>query len=129
MYWGSALQTIIANILQIIYNYFGFTCCVSIHLVCNFDLKFKVKYPLLKYYEFKDNIPMPAKGIHNHWTCFGVKSRIIFIARLLPTACNSHPADLTVSKRPGTSYGIKIHFAVFNHLYFLFFFMKLVETL
>ena len=36
-------------------------------------------------------------------------------------------ADLTVSKRPGTSYRIKIHFAVFNHLYLLFSFMKLVE--
>ena len=30
------------------------------------------------------------------------------------------PADLTVSKRPGTSYRIKIPFAVFNHLYFYF---------
>ena len=39
------------------------------------------------------------------------------------------PADLTVSKRPGTSYRIKIHFAVFNHLHLLFSFMKLVETL
>ena len=38
-------------------------------------------------------------------------------------------ADLTVSKRPGTSYRIKIHFAVFNHLYLLFSFMKLVDTL
>ena len=38
-------------------------------------------------------------------------------------------ADLTVSKRPGTSYQIKIHFAVFNHLYLLFSFIKLVETL
>ena len=38
-------------------------------------------------------------------------------------------ADLTVSKRPGTSNTIKIHFAVFNHLYLCFFFMKLVETL
>ena len=42
---------------------------------------------------------------------------------------SSLPADLTVSKRPGTSYRIKIHFAVFNHLYLLFSFMKLVETL
>ena len=39
------------------------------------------------------------------------------------------PADLTMSKRPGTSYRIKIHFAVFKHLYLLFSFMKLVETL
>ena len=38
------------------------------------------------------------------------------------------PADLTVSKRPGTRYRIKIHFAVFNHLYLLFSFMKLIET-
>ena len=42
---------------------------------------------------------------------------------------SSLPADLTVSKWPGTSYRIKIHFAVFNHLYLLFSFMKLVETL
>ena len=39
------------------------------------------------------------------------------------------PADLTVSKRPGTSYRIEIHFAVFNHLYLLFSVVKLVETL
>ena len=38
-------------------------------------------------------------------------------------------ADVTVSKRPGTSYQIKIHFASFNHLYLLFPSMKLVETL
>ena len=38
-------------------------------------------------------------------------------------------ADLTVSKRPGTSYQIEIHFAVVNHLYRLFSFVKLVETL
>ena len=38
-------------------------------------------------------------------------------------------ADLTVSKRPETSYQIEIHFAVFNHLYLLFSLMKLVETL
>ena len=37
-------------------------------------------------------------------------------------------ADLTVSKRPGTSNQIEIHFAVVNHLYLLFFFVKLVET-
>ena len=40
-----------------------------------------------------------------------------------------YPADLTVSKRLGTSYRIKLHFAVFNHLYLLFSAMKLVETL
>ena len=40
-----------------------------------------------------------------------------------------HPADLTVSKRPRTSYRIKIHFAVFNHVHLLFSFIKLVETL
>ena len=39
------------------------------------------------------------------------------------------PADRTVSKRPGTSYRIKIHFVFFNHLYLIFSFMKLVETL
>ena len=37
-------------------------------------------------------------------------------------------ADLTVSKRPGTSYHIEIHFAVGNHLYLLFSFVNLVET-
>ncbi len=38
-------------------------------------------------------------------------------------------ADLTVSKRPGTSNRIEIHFAVFNNLYLCFSFMKLAETL
>ena len=38
-------------------------------------------------------------------------------------------ADLTVSKRPGTSNRIEIHFAVFNHLYLCFSSMKLVKTL
>ena len=28
-----------------------------------------------------------------------------------------YAADLTVSKRPGTSNRIEIHFAVFNHVY------------
>ena len=37
-------------------------------------------------------------------------------------------ADLIVGKRPGTSYQIEIHFAVVNHLYLLFSFVKLVET-
>ena len=37
-------------------------------------------------------------------------------------------ADLTVSKRPGTSYQIESYFAVVNHLYPLFSFAKLVET-
>ena len=37
------------------------------------------------------------------------------------------PADLTVSKRPGTSSRIEIHFAVFNRLFLLFCFIKLVE--
>ena len=36
----------------------------------------------------------------------------------------NYPADLT-----WTSYRIEIHFAVFNHLYLVFSFMKLVETL
>ena len=39
------------------------------------------------------------------------------------------PADLTVTKRPGANYRIKILFAVFNHLHLLFSFVKLVETL
>ena len=34
--------------------------------------------------------------------------------------------DLTVSKRPGTSYQIEIHFAVVNHLYILFSLVKTV---
>ena len=38
-------------------------------------------------------------------------------------------ADLTVSKKSGTSYQIGIHLAVFNHLYLSFSFVKLVETL
>ena len=37
------------------------------------------------------------------------------------------PADLTVSKRPGTSYRVEIRFAVSNRLYFLFSFIKLEE--
>ena len=41
---------------------------------------------------------------------------------------NCELADLTMSKRPGTSYQIEIHFAVVNRLYLLFFFTKLVET-
>ena len=40
-----------------------------------------------------------------------------------------HLADLTVSKRPGTSNRIEIHFAVVNHLYLCFSFLKLAETL
>ena len=39
-----------------------------------------------------------------------------------------HPDDLIVSKRPGTSYQIEINFAVVNHLYLLFSFLKVVET-
>ena len=39
--------------------------------------------------------------------------------------CINNPADLTVSKRPGTSFRIEIHFAVFNRLYLLFSFIKL----
>ena len=37
-------------------------------------------------------------------------------------------ADLTVSRKPGTSYQIEIHLAVVNHLYLLFSFVNLVET-
>ena len=36
--------------------------------------------------------------------------------------------ELSVSKRPGNSYQLEIHFAVVNHLYLLFSFVKLVET-
>ena len=42
--------------------------------------------------------------------------------------CLKGLGDLTVSERPGTSYQIEIHFAVVNHLYLLFSFVKLVET-
>ena len=45
-----------------------------------------------------------------------------------PKATEINPTDLTVSKRPGTSYQIEIHFAVFNHLYLSFSIIKLVET-
>ena len=38
-------------------------------------------------------------------------------------------ADLTVSKRPGTSYQLEIYSAVADYLYLLFSFVKLVETL
>ena len=44
-------------------------------------------------------------------------------------ACAYNLADLSVRKRPGTSYQIEIHFAVVSHLYRLFSFVKLVETL
>ena len=37
-------------------------------------------------------------------------------------------ADVTVSKRFGTSYQIEIHFTVVNHLYLLFSFVKLAGT-
>ena len=39
------------------------------------------------------------------------------------------PADLTVSKRPGTSNKIEIRFTVLNYFYLWFSFMKLTETL
>ena len=47
---------------------------------------------------------------------------------ILETTVKCFLADLTVSKRPGTSYRIEIHFAVVNHLYLLFSLAKLVET-
>ena len=37
-------------------------------------------------------------------------------------------ADLTVSKKAGTSFRTEIHFTIFNRLYLLFSFIKLVET-
>ena len=37
-------------------------------------------------------------------------------------------ADLTVSKRPGSSYQIEIHFAFYKHSYLLFAFIEAVET-
>ena len=42
--------------------------------------------------------------------------------------CSPTPADLTVHKRPGTSHRIEIDFAIFDHLYLLFSFVRLVET-
>ncbi len=51
----------------------------------------------------------------------------------IPEVVNWKPisdlADLAVSKRPGTSNRIEIHFAIFNHLYLCFSFMKFAETL
>ena len=58
------------------------------------------------------------------------KSKVT-LAKVLSVTCIGFikfPADLTVSKRPGTSYRIEIHFAVFSGLYLLFSFIKLVET-
>ena len=37
------------------------------------------------------------------------------------------PADLTVSKKPGTSNRIEIRFSVFNRLYLLFSFINLLK--
>ena len=37
-------------------------------------------------------------------------------------------ADLTMSKRAGTSFQIEIHFTIFNRFYLLFSFTKRVET-
>ena len=48
----------------------------------------------------------------------------LFLAAKLPCTL----ADLTESKRPGTSNKIEIHSAVVNRLYLLFSFVKLVET-
>ena len=42
------------------------------------------------------------------------------VTSLIPMQIHYHPADLTVSKRPGTSNRIESHFAVFNHLYLCF---------
>ena len=54
-----------------------------------------------------------------------VNSLLLNLYRKLGT---SRLADLTVSKRPGTSYQIEINFAVVNHLYLFFVFVNFVET-
>ncbi len=59
-------------------------------------------------------------------TCMHDKNRLQHFHPYIP---DRYPADLTVSKRPGTSNRIEIHFAVFNHLYLCFSFMTLAETL
>lgn len=43
--------------------------------------------------------------------------------------CSASPGDLKASKRPGTSKGLEIKFAVFNHLCPSVTFIKLFETL
>ena len=55
------------------------------------------------------------------------KPKTLFMANTLNLR-SYRPADLTVRKRPGTSYPIEINFAVFNRLHLLFFFIKIVET-
>ena len=55
------------------------------------------------------------------------KKSLVTVSRLLVVKNNDEitlavkllrlPADLTMSKRPGTSYRIEIHFTVFNRLY------------
>ena len=77
-------------------------------------------------------------ALHYMWLFVSSPSSLVFTrslytkARLvLSTVALKNPnklADLTVSKRPGTSDRIEIHFAIFIRLYLLFSFMKLVET-
>ena len=50
------------------------------------------------------------------------------VSTLLQCILREHPDNLIVSKRPGTSYQIEIHFAFGNHLYLLVSFLKVVGT-
>ena len=59
---------------------------------------------------------------------FLVINLIIFDQEEIFLALITYQSDLTVSKRPGASYQIEIHFAVVNHLYLLFSFVNLVKT-
>ena len=53
----------------------------------------------------------------------------MYISMNFMVSISQFPADLTVSKRPGTSYQIDIHFAVVNHLYLLFSFVSLIKNI
>ena len=72
----------------------------------------------------RKTVPQTGKDT-NELDTLTVKALVSVRMRTVPL---SYPADLTVSKRPGTSSRIEIHFAVFNRLYLLFSFMKLVRT-
>ena len=54
---------------------------------------------------------------------------LFFYTCLTPDDFTRQLADLTMSKRSGTSNKIEIQFAVFNRLDLCVFFMKLTETL
>ena len=54
---------------------------------------------------------------------------MLFLVAVIDFVLSVYPGDLTVSKRPGTSFRIEIHFTVFNRVYLLFSFIKLVKNL